>query len=261
MSRCVANIVVERGMRGAGWRLGALLVVLVASACSGPGVSDEDRAKADYSFRLASNYYADRNMAMTQRELHNALQRDPEHVQALNLRGFMRMGLKDLSGAIADFQAVLRIDPNFQESRNNLGSALIASGRYDEAIEVLKPLLEDPLYPTPAFAHGNIGWAYFQVQDLSSARRHIEMAVFLNPRFCVGFNNLGQVHKAIGNRRDAISAFEKAARTCPQYAEPFYHLGVILQEAGEMERAEEAFRKCAELAPETTIGRRCSVRR
>ncbi len=242
-------------------RVGIAVVVLWMAACSGATVSDDSRAKADYSYRLASNYYADRNIAMTQRELHSALQHDPNHVQALNLRGFMRMGLKDLNGAVADFQAVVRLDPKFQEARNNLGSALIASGRYHEAIEVLQPLLEDPLYPTPAFAHSNIGWAYFQVRDLPSARRHLEMAVFLNPRFCVGYNNLGQVHKALGNRRDAITAFEKAARSCPQYAEPFYHLGVMHQEAGESEQADEAFRKCAELAPETALGKRCSIRR
>jgi Tfp pilus assembly protein PilF len=239
----------------------AALLAAGATACGGAEVSDEGRAKADYSYRLASNYYADRNIAMTQRELHNALQHDPNHVQALNLRGFVRMGLKDLNGAIADFQAVVRIDPKFQEARNNLGSALIEAGRYHEAIEVLKPLLEDPLYPTPAFAHGNIGWAYYKIQDLSSARRHIEMAVFLSPRFCLGHNNLGLVHKAIGNVRDAIAAFEKATRLCPKYAEPWYHLGVILQETGQPGPADEAFRTCAELAPETTIGRRCAARR
>lgn len=242
-------------------RVLALVAVAWLAGCSGATVSDDARAKADYAYRLASNYYADRNIAMTQRELHNALQQDPNHAQALNLRGLVRMGLKDMNGAVADFQHVLKVDPKFQEARNNLGSALIASGRYHEAIEVLRPLLEDPLYPTPAFAHGNVGWAFFQTQDLSSARRHLEMAVFLNPRFCVGYCNLGQVHKALGNRRDAITALEKATRTCPQYAEPFYHLGVIHQEAGDLERADEAFRTCAELAPDTAIGKRCAIRR
>jgi Tfp pilus assembly protein PilF len=242
-------------------RLLSLAAVAWLVACSGATVSDDARAKADYGYRLASNYYADRNIAMTQRELHNALQQDPDHVQALNLRGLVRMGLKDMNGAVADFQHCLRVNPKFQEARNNLGSALIASGRHHEAIEVLLPLLEDPLYPTPAFAHGNVGWAYFQIENLSSARRHLEMAVFLNPRFCVGYNNLGQVHKALDNRRDAIAALEKATRTCPNYAEPFYHLGVIHQEAGDSERADEAFRTCAELAPDTAIGRRCAIRR
>lgn len=242
-------------------RIFVLAVAAWLVACSGATVSGDAAAKAEYSYRLASNYYADRNIAMTQRELHNALLHDPDHVRALNLRGLMRMGLNDMNGAVADLQHVIRVDPKFQEARNNLGSALIASGRYQEAIEVLLPLLEDPLYPTPAFAHGNVGWAYFLVQDLSSARRHLKMAVFLNPRFCVGYSNLGQVHKALGSRRDAISALEKATRLCPNYAEPFYHLGVIHQEAGDSELADEAFRTCAELAPDTAIGRRCAIRR
>ncbi len=119
----------------------------------------------------------------------------------------------------------------------------------------------DALYPTPAFAHGNIGWAYYQVKNFDAARRHLEMSVFLNPRFCLGFSNLGLLYRDTGNSRGAREAFEKATRTCPTFAEPWYHLGVMLQESGDAAGAEEAFRKCAEAAPETAIGRRCAARR
>lgn len=236
------------------------LAIMLMAGCAGTGANATNQAKAEYAYKLASNYYADRNIAMTQRELHNALKLDPNHVQALNLRGFVRLGLKDIGGAIADFQQVLNLDPDFQEARNNLGSALIAQGRYHEAIEVLEPLLEDPLYPTPAFAQGNVGWAYFQLQQYADAKRHTAMAVFLNPRFCVGLNNLGQICKAMGDIREAVSNLEKAIKTCPMYAEPYYHLGVIYQEMGQLTEATAAFAKCVELAPETALGKRCAIR-
>jgi Tfp pilus assembly protein PilF len=252
---------------GGHWSPGrfATLVVIAATvalfACSGAGISDEAVAKAEHHYRLARNYYNDRNMAMTQRELHLALLQDPDHVEARHLRGFVLMGMNDLHGAALDFQAVLRIRPDFQEARNNLGSTLIAQRRFEEAIEILMPLLEDPLYGTPWFAHNNVGLAYFHTGDLTSARRYIEKSLFLNPRFCLGFNNLGQVHKASRNRRAALEAFEKAVRLCPNYPEPYYHLGVIYQENNEIEKAEQAFDKCAEFAGDSTLGRRCGVRR
>ncbi len=230
------------------------------AACGGAQRSDE-AAKSDYHYRLARNYYNDRNIAMTQRELYEALKLDPRNHEALHLRGFVRMGLNDQAGAVADFKAALAVKPDFQECRNNLGTALLAEGRYEDAIEALKPLLEDPLYPTPAFAHGNIGWAYYEIKDFESARRHLEMAVFLSPRFCLGHNNLGLLYRDTGNPRGAREAFEKATRLCPTFAEPWYHLGVMLQEAGDAAGAENAFRTCAEAAPETAIGRRCAARR
>jgi type IV pilus biogenesis/stability protein PilW len=232
----------------------------LAAACSS-GPTQDDTAKSDFHYRLARNYYNDPNIAMVQRELHEALKLDPRNHEALHLRGFVRMGLNDLLGAEADYKAALGIKPDFQECRNNLGTALLALGRFEEAIEVFKPLLEDPLYPTPSFAQGNIGFAYMNLKNFEAARRHMEMAVFLNPRFCVGYNNLGKLFLETRNPRAARDAFERATRTCPTYAEPWYHLGVMLQESGESAKAAEAFLKCNEASPETAIGQRCAARR
>jgi Tfp pilus assembly protein PilF len=237
------------------------IVALTALAACGASQSSDDTAKSDFHYRLSRNYYNDRNLAMTQRELHESLRLDPRNFEALHLRGFVRMGLNDQAGAVADFRAALAAKPDFQECRNNLGSALLALGQFQQAIDVLKPLLEDPLYPTPAFAQGNVGWAYYELKDYESARRHLEMAVFLSPRFCVGHNNLGLLRRDTGNPRTAREAFEKATRTCPTFAEPWYHLGVMLQESGDSKGADEAFKKCAEAAPETAIGQRCAARR
>jgi len=236
------------------------ICLALLAACSGAQVSSDDAAKADFHYRLARNYYTDHNIAMTQRELHEALRLDPGHAEAHHLKGFMLMGLADPDGAAAEFRAALAAKPDLHEARNNLGSVLISQGRFEEAIQVLKPLTEDALYSTPAFAHGNIGWAYLQLGDVSSARRYLEMAVFLNPRFCLGYNNLGILHKDTGNRGAARESFEKAVKNCPKYAESWYYLGVLHQEANEPGPAQAAFEKCAEFAAETRLGQRCKVR-
>jgi len=237
----------------------AIPVLAMAAGCSGVTVSD-DAAKADFHYRLARNYYNDHNIAMTQIELHECFKVDPGHAEGHHLKGFMLMGLADLDGAAAEFKEALKTKSDLYEARNNLGTVLIQQGRFSEAIATLKPLTEDQLYPTPAFAHGNLGWAYYQSGDLVSARKHLEMAVFLSPRFCVGYNNLSIVLKEQRNPRGAREALQKAIKACPKYAEAYYHMGVLLQEASEP-GASDAFGKCAELAPETTVGKRCLARR
>jgi type IV pilus assembly protein PilF len=243
-------------------RLAATATVLLALACSGSQPARDDVAKSEYHWRLAQNCYTqDRNLACTQRELYESLALDPNNADAHYLKGIVLMGLEDLVGSEAEFTEALRLRSDFLEARNNLGSALLAQGRYSEAIQVLTPLTETPLYPTPAFAHGNIGWAWYQLGDLAKARRAIEMALFLNPKFCLGANNLGLVYRDMGNARSAREQFEKATKQCPTFADAWYHLGVLLQEAGETKAADEAFGKCTEAGPDSPIGKRCAARR
>jgi Flp pilus assembly protein TadD len=239
--------------------LAATLAAAVA-ACSGASVKEGDAGKAEFHFKLARNLYGERNLPMAQRELHMALKLNPGHAEAWHLKGFILMGLDDLPGSAAAFQEALRLNPELQESRNNLGTVYIAQGLYEDAVRTLKPLTEDPLYSTPAFAHGNLGWAYYQLGDTSSARRHLEMSVFLNPKFCLGHNNLGMLHRDLGNLRVARESFEKAVQWCPKYDEPYYHLGVLLQQQGDAEGARAMFAKCAEVGGESPMGKRCKAR-
>ncbi len=259
LERCVRQQVHWTGLPAAILVAGVLL--MAAPGCSGPGPSQDAAAKADFHYRLARNYYNDRNIAMTQRELHTALTLDPTHAEAHHLKGFVLMGLQNYDGAAAEFRETLRLKPDHFEARNNLGATLIAQGRFDEAIQVLTPLVEEPLYPTPAIAHYNLGWAYFQIGDRGTARRHLEMALFLSPGMCKAANALGLVLQEIGDSKGARSAFEKAVKQCPRFAEPYYHLGVMLQKADDHASAQAMFARCAELAPETNVGRRCEARR
>lgn len=237
-----------------------VVVGLMLGAC-GMTISPEAQTQSDYHYKLARNYYNDRNIAMTQRELHESLTLDPSNAEARHLKGFMLMGLRDFEGAAAEFRFALQFNPDLREARNNLGVVLIEQGNFEEAIQVIEPLIQDPLYPTPYFAQGNLGLAYMNLGDLESARKHLSMAVFLSPTFCLGYNNLGLVYLKMQNVRDAQENFEKAVKFCPDnYGEPWYHLGVIHQKAGRDQDAVAAFQRCFEILGETPLGKRCSVR-
>ena len=241
--------------------IGFAMAIGLLGGCSGGQVSDEAVAKSDFHYRLARNYYNDRNLAMAQRELHDALEFYPQNPSALHLRGFIQMGLKKLEEAAESFAQALLAKPDFYEARNNLGAVRMAQGRYDEAVRVIEPLAQEPLYPTPWFAHGNLGRCYHQLGNLDQARRYLEMSVFLNPRYCLGFNHLGIVHVDRGNLRDATEVFKKAIKTCPKFQEPHFHLGVIQQRTNRLADADASFATCEELAPDSSMGKRCSIRR
>jgi Tfp pilus assembly protein PilF len=223
-------------------------------------ISSDDQEKSIFHLRLAKNFYAEHNIAMTQRELHDALKLDPSNAEARFLKGIMLMGLRDFEGAATEYRMALQFKADLREARNNLGIVLIELGNPEEALTVLEPLLQDPLYATPYLAYANTGRAHFETGEYDAAKKAYDMAVFLNPKFCLGYLNLGRVYEKKQMWRDAQDNLEKAVRFCPEFGEPYYYLGVIHQKAGRIKEAKEAFEKCASVLKDSPMGKRCQAR-
>lgn len=237
-------------------------IFLVTTVACATTLTSQDRLEqAEFHYKLARNYYNDRNIAMTQRELHTALTLNPEHVEAHHLKGFLLLGLQKYDAAVAEFRETLRLKPDHHEARNNLGAALMAQERFEEAVQVLEPLADEPLYPTPSIAHYNLGYCYYRLGDLAKARQHLETSLFLTPGMCKASNALGLVLQQMGDIRGAREAFENATKQCPSFAEPYYNLGVMLQRLGDAQTADAMFARCAELARGSDMGKRCEARR
>lgn len=235
------------------------LSIWLALGCIGPQRASKSKT-ADFHVKLAANYYVEGNLAMAQKEIYQALRMDPKSPEAHHVEGFILLGLKQYVQAAVAFRKALQLKPDYFEARNNLGAALIAQGRYRDAIEVLKPLTREPLYATPSHAHGNIGLCYMRLHQWSKAREHLERAVFLNPKFCKGYDLLGQTYEKLGDLESAVRAWQKAAEICEWYAEPHYHLGRVAEMGHDLARARKEFQRCAELARDSVLGRRCGSR-
>jgi Flp pilus assembly protein TadD len=72
---------------------------------------------------------------------------------------------------------VVRLKPEAERIRNNLGVALFSAGRFDEAIEVFEEVLER--IPRMWEAHDNLGRALRQAGREAEARKHFEEAARL----------------------------------------------------------------------------------
>ena len=240
----------------------ALLIGCTYGAYQGKdhGVSKNLKKKSDFHYKLARNYLDVHNVPMALKELKDALKYNPDNADAHHLRGFIMFGRGNYVEAESEFKKTLKIDPRYYPARNNLGSLYIAMGRYKDAIRVLRPLLEEELYPTPYLAEGNIGWAYYKLGKYEKAALHLQRAVLLNPKFCLGFNNLGMVLYAMKHYNDAIASFKQAVKVCKKYAEPYYHMGVTYESLGEFNKSVEAFRQCMKVGGDSKIGGKCRAR-
>jgi tetratricopeptide (TPR) repeat protein len=67
-----------------------------------------------------------------------ALARDHQHIRALTNRGNLKLEANDTEGAIADYEAALRIDDTFANAHHNLGVAYRRQGKISKSVAALR---------------------------------------------------------------------------------------------------------------------------
>ena len=267
MTTSAAHLCVRAPRRQPRWLVWLALVALagaVTVCLGGCGSAAAEQLKrqeqAEFHYKLAVGYFQGKNIDLAIRELVRAFDFDPENAEARYLYGFILFGRKRLEEAAENFRRALVRNPKYFAARNHLGVTYLELERFHEAIEVIEPLLKEPLYTTPYLAHNNIGWAYLRLGNLRNAEKHLRMAVFINPKFCLGFRNLGLLAKEQRDLPQAIRYLEDATRLCPEnFAAAWWELGELLSER-DMERAQDAFRTCRRIEGDSMLGRRCAAR-
>ena len=236
---------------------GILLALCLPLIVGCPDIQKVHKDKSVFHYKLANNFFYDKNMPSAIKELFEVLKHDPRHAKAHHLLGFIYFGRRDHVRALKHLQMSVTIDPDFHEAVANLGNLYLALDRWQDSIPYFEQLLNLPLYRTPYLAQSNLGWALYKLRRFKEAQRYMELAVFYEPKFCLGYNNLGRLHASTGATKGAIEHFHKALKYCPKYVEPNYFLARIYRALHINDKANEFFRRCYELAPDSPYGRKC----
>ena len=239
--------------------MSVLIGALLATSAVACGPSGQDlTSKADYHYKLANNLFYDENPQSAMAELYRALEYDQNHAKSHHLLGFIFFGRRDFPRALRHMERAVELSPDFDIAVANLGNLMLAMGEWERAIPYFQRLLNKPLYRTPYLAYNNIGWANYRMDRYEEAIKQYEMAIFMNPKFCLGHNNLGRVRAHLGDTNEALDAFGKAIELCPKYAEPHYFMGRIYLALNAQDEALKHFQTCRKLAPDTPYGKKCT---
>ncbi len=181
---------------------------------------------------------------------------------AHNNLGIALMESGRMPEAIEHLEQALRIEPYYAQAHNDLGNALMKSGRMPEAIEHLEQALR--IKPDFAGAHCSLGAALERAGRLQDAIGQYEQALRINPDLAEAHCDLGAALGRVGRVGEAIEHLEQALRIRPDFAEAHCNLGIALVQAGRIPEAiaqlEQALRIKPDLTPAQTALARLRAR-
>lgn len=156
------------------------------------------------------------------------------------------------AAAAEAFRRVLVLDPTFVKAHDNLGLALEALGRDDEAVRSYQEALrlnreQSARSPWPAV---NLGILLTRLDRLDEAELLFRASVAEDPRFAPARYQLGLVLEKKARPAEAVAELSRAAELDPRYPEPHYALARLFRYAADPDKADRALERFLALKKE-----------
>ena len=163
----------------------------------------------------------------------------PQFADALNNRANTLKALRRLEEALADYDNALKVRPDFVEAFNNRGNALAEIERYDEALASYDRALA--IRPDYAMALNNRGSAFKALKRFDEAVISYDKALAIKPDFVEALKNRGNVLRELTRFEEALAAYDRVLALRPGDAETLLNRGIALMA---LQRFEEALASC-----------------
>jgi len=160
--------------------------------------------------------------------------------------GAIHHGAGRIEQARAAFEQSLKVDPANPRSARALAELLRQAGQEQQAIALLKSVVDQR---PDAEACAALGQMYVQGGQVEPARKAFQKAIELRSDLPTAHLYLGVLEAGAGNAAEAERHLKRAIELAPGWAEAHFNWGVLLAINKRLPEAAEAFRKAVELQP------------
>jgi tetratricopeptide (TPR) repeat protein len=207
-------------------------------------VGDKEREQSRLHYELAVENLV-KSPQVSIKEADEALAIDPENADAWHVKALLlHHSYQRLEEAQQAYTKALTFKVPFSEARTNLGNLYMDQKRYEEAIASYQKALDDVLYRDTFIAQGNMGWAYFKKGDVKQALELLKGSTQVNPKYCLGYLQLGQVYESQNNVAESCKYFGRFREHCPDRPDAWQREGICLANTGDRDGAGKAFDAC-----------------
>ncbi|MCK5580362.1 MAG: tetratricopeptide repeat protein [Candidatus Omnitrophica bacterium] len=153
--------------------------------------------------------------------------------------------------AITLWSDVVKKAPGLDRGYDNLGSAYISIGAYQQARKMLKKAAE--LAPHNPETYSNLGLIYTKQEDIDSAIKHYQHAIHLKPKFAIAHNNLGLIYSQKGEFDKTEQSFLKAIKYRPKLTAAKLNLAALYTQQMRVEEAIDLYESIQTSHPHSVL--------
>ena len=175
------------------------------------------------------------------------LDKDPNDVAALQLRGTAHIGRHELEEAKADFQEVIRLRPNDASGYVNMALVQVGLKNRVEAEKLLKQAVSiDPKHEQAATDLANL---YRMENRPKEAEQVLQQAIAINPDGKMLYLNLSTLLLAEGRKDEAEATIEKLRRQLPNSPDVAIDIGRLYSLQRQPDKAIAEFQRGLSISP------------
>ncbi len=163
------------------------------------------------------------------------LQINANSAEADMLAGEALDAMKNAYGAVQQFRAAVKADPNLPDVHFGLGYLLWTQQQYPQAV----PAFQAELHNNPGDAQSltYLGDCDMQLNHSQLAVPLLQKAIRIDPKIELAYLDLGVIYEAAGHRKEALQDLLAAAKLDPNDVNVHWRLGRLYRSMGDRAQA------------------------
>jgi Tfp pilus assembly protein PilF len=236
----------------------AAAALLAMAPVAAAAAADAQGTDGEANFLAGLTHLQENRPAQAVEEFTKSLQKDPKSPYAHKGLGIAYTQLRRYPEAIAALRKALALNPYYVDVRNDLGTALILSGKREEGKAELVAAFNDPTNPRPEFSSHNLANAYLEERRYAEAANWFRTSLARNKQNLGAYLGLAEALLSLGQPSEAIGPLEAGLKELPNEVGILAVLGDAYYRVGRFSEARARLEEAVRRDPVGVAGRRAA---